>query len=900
MTRKASFSFFPIAAVVIALGLPLVAGAENFNLQINKRAPNRPVGRVKLTLELTGAPTPGVTSVAIGGGMPVLMPMSGSTPGTTAASDLFTFGPGPGNSVVIDYMPLSNFAAPSNLCVLAVGKDGSQTVAINYSGPSITAYRLNAYTTASDFICGSAFKRVKSAAMPNPFAATIDLGGVTNKGRHTIDLLLVLDHSGSMSDVAPGAPPASSSKWEILRDSITSLVNRWTILDAPMGGSEWSGDRINMVLFDSSAGNATAPPFKPRANWADVVAALPLTTGATTALGPGINLGNSNWTGVAGPKSDPIMVIMTDGMQNEPPMVTADFKLAPTMGGVPVALTSFGMPMHTIAFGTPATTEVELLDGISQQTAGLARMTADAFGTSDAFADALIESLKGNTISLAHRERGTLSGSVTPFMPIVVDQSVQRVVFSAEWSAPFTNAIEIEVYPPNLPPTSEFPATPTARRDAAHSTVVGFDIGPDFPHGIWQVRLRRRFTTATAGTPPIPFNFSTHFLENRLSYTTSFDAIHQGTGDRFNVRAELGYDGLPLRNLPAGSIRVRIARPGESIGNILHDSVGNIPPGTGPDPTTPYQQKVGDLTDNGNLAGRIAPVDASTISLVETSDGVYTGSFKDTTKAGQYTFDVVLDWDTPQTGRVHRAERLERDVTVKPDAKSTDIQSVDMGGGTWQVTVTPRDRFGNYVGPGHAPFVVATNRGPGTIVTGDPADPNQTGKYVFTINNVPAGSSPQVDVTYGGTPVGGTTGGGGGSSGQWRFFVDAGINDPDAAINGKFSINAGIERMITSNWSVEGILGYHTFDGAFVDPDIWQLSANAKYFFGTTAFRPFVNGGVGIYRVDPPDDTEFGFNAGAGLLYQFNAKWGVEGVFNMHSTDPVDWWTLQAGLRWSF
>jgi opacity protein-like surface antigen len=148
-------------------------------------------------------------------------------------------------------------------------------------------------------------------------------------------------------------------------------------------------------------------------------------------------------------------------------------------------------------------------------------------------------------------------------------------------------------------------------------------------------------------------------------------------------------------------------------------------------------------------------------------------------------------------------------------------------------------------------------------------------------------------------------GGSGASSGRWRFFIDAGINFPDAsALDGGFSINAGIERMLTPNWSIEGILGYHRFDGEFqerpFDVDAWQLSLNAKYFFGSGALRPFVNGGVGVYRIDPPDDTEFGFNAGAGLLYELNSKLGVEAAYNIHRTDPLDWSTLQLGLRWHF
>ncbi|HET8798306.1 MAG TPA: outer membrane beta-barrel protein, partial [Thermoanaerobaculia bacterium] len=139
------------------------------------------------------------------------------------------------------------------------------------------------------------------------------------------------------------------------------------------------------------------------------------------------------------------------------------------------------------------------------------------------------------------------------------------------------------------------------------------------------------------------------------------------------------------------------------------------------------------------------------------------------------------------------------------------------------------------------------------------------------------------------------------ATGKWRAFLDAGVNSPDdSLIDGEYSINAGVERILSPIWSIEGVLGYHTFEaqGRF-DFEAWQLSANGMRFFGTTPFRPYLFGGAGIYGFDP-GDTEFGLNAGVGALYEVSAKWGVEGVWNYHATDPLDWWTAQIGVRWHF
>jgi hypothetical protein len=905
-----------LAAIAVALWLPAVATADDtFDLKINKRTGlGRPAARVKMTLELAGppvaAPAVNATKVSIGGGPAVAMPAAGTASGFTTLGDFFTFGKGAGNSVVIDYSALTSFAAPSNFCVLKAGAncdadgdgaaddpcDGSQTRSVVFTGPDVTSYHLSAYSSASDFACGSAYKRVSTADAPNPFAATIGVVA-TNNGRHPIDLLLVLDRSGSMDAIPSGG---ALSRWTLLRAAITTLVDRWDLTE-PASGGEGSGDRIATVLFHTTASNSTAPIFKARAAWADVKASLPATTADLTALGAGMNLGITDWQ--ADQKNDPVMIIMTDGVQNQNPRVQPDASLAAdaVMGSPTVPLVNYQTPIHTIGFGT--STSVALLDAIAQRTGGgLGYENASAMGMSDTFADALVGALKGNTISLAHRERGTFVPPAGPLVPIVVDASTKRAVFSVEWLEPRA-ALDVRAFPPGMTPSAtSLGATPADRRDAALSTVVAFDITTPAQIGTWQIRVAPRGSNFQTDTPT-PYNLSAHFLEGRLSYTIAFTESDQGAGDRLDVRAEVAYDGLPLPNLPPNAVTVNILRPGEALGTILHDtkvptSALTPPPGAA-DPNTPPQQKIAFLDANGQLSTRIEPAPASTITLTHTANGVYTGSFTNTSVQGLYRLNAILNWTDPRTGAVHREERLDRELRVKPDAASTRITTTDLGGGTFTITVVPRDRFGNYAGPGFGDYVTAVLNSTGTIAPGPPADPDQTGTYIFTVTGVPAGQTPDAVINYGGAPIGGTSTLSP-SSGKWRAFVDAGLNSPDGALDGSFSVNAGIERMLTNNWSFEGILGYHTFDGPIVDPNAWQLSANAKYFFGSGAFRPFVNAGVGVYRIDPPDDTSFGLNAGAGLLYEVNSKWGVEGVYNFHSTDPLDWSTLQIGLRWHF
>jgi hypothetical protein len=100
---------------------------------------------------------------------------------------------------------------------------------------------------------------------------------------------------------------------------------------------------------------------------------------------------------------------------------------------------------------------------------------------------------------------------------------------------------------------------------------------------------------------------------------------------------------------------------------------------------------------------------------------------------------------------VHRVERLEEFVKVKPDRANTDVKLTRPNAQTVQITVTPRDKSGNYLGPGYASLVKAQLNTTGRI--SGPTDPDQTGTYVFTIVGVPPGETPDVDITVDGVLV---------------------------------------------------------------------------------------------------------------------------------------------------
>jgi hypothetical protein len=138
-------------------------------------------------------------------------------------------------------------------------------------------------------------------------------------------------------------------------------------------------------------------------------------------------------------------------------------------------------------------------------------------------------------------------------------------------------------------------------------------------------------------------------------------------------------------------------------------------------------------------------------------------------------------------------------------------------------------------------------------------------------------------------------------------FVDLGIAIPRGtfanAFDNGFSFNAGLEYMINANLSAEGVFGYHRFTGETAGSvKICQWSANVKKYVHLlpNPFRPFVRGGIGVYHFSP-GRSDFGANAGCGVLYDWTPRFGLQGSCSFHFVHTpaaaTRFSTIQGGIR---
>jgi len=740
----------------IALALSLFAASafasESWILDVPLRGiANQETGEVRMLMDLNAAPAGaqlvvnGTTTINLGSS-------------ATVNGDFVSFTAGTGNQVVIVYKPLSNFGA--DFC--AGGAAVEKQIPLRFVGAQdIVSWRMSSYAVAAPNVeCSQVSKHVGDAPA---FVQAVGDGvapalSATFKGRTPYDVVLVLDKSGSMADLPPGAT-VGPVKADILKSAVQGFVSQWEQIDAPVpGGKDDSLDRLGIVFFDSSASAQTLAGADPPANfflqrggasaWDTVInKANTLAPGSSTSIGAGVNEGMSQWK--SDPKNDLSLVVVTDGMQNTAPLITpagSGFLGLTPVAGLPQELRKRFIPIQTIGFGTPAQVDEDLLRNMSLETAGVSYISINSTTMFDVFGMTLVALLKGNTASIGTRTIDTMTGK-GPTAPqgVLVDRSVERVVFSLQWAPPLRNALDLEVFKPGTTTV----AAPTSSKKHQQIALQSFD-NPAL--GTWNVRVKRGLDQRAE---PVPYTLNVFFKERRLDYQFSFDNVHAVTGDPLGIRALVSWDGKPLTGLPDGAIRIRIQRPQEGLGTILHNtrrevSSGPIKTATG-DIQSPLDQKLASFKGQ-SLLERIMPRDVATIALKEVGKGIYAGSFDQTAIPGTYAFEAILDWDMERTGHVRREERLEENVGVKADPAKTTVDIAQLQPAVWTVTVTPRDRFGNYLGPGFAPVIKARLRSEIGSITEVPVDRNQVGTYVFTVRG--AATKPAVVVTVDGVIIG--------------------------------------------------------------------------------------------------------------------------------------------------
>jgi hypothetical protein len=553
------------------------------------------------------------------------------------------------------------------------------------------------------------------------------------------DVMLVLDRSGSMSmDAGTGR-----TKIEEARDAASLFVQLIR---------SGAGDRIGLASFStaSTLDEGLGPVDGAKKN--TLVGPPPfgggkvggLTPNGLTTIGGGLQIANGQFPAPGPGVNQKTVLLMTDGLENTPPMV-ADVN--PALGGVDLSV---------IGFGTESSLNGVLLDQLAQQHGGMYTRAGTGLQLKKFFVLAFGNIFEAGTLSDPEYDLPAAQNQKSIMFRVCGEETITAVLgwdrtdvsLMIQLQTPSGNILTAGT--PGVDSSSgrtwmflRVPLPIAGERDGTWQAVVFRPGAGEFPPPAVDVRF---FVNVVAKGGPVLIRLS----PDRKCYT----------GDGFNPLVMLrNADGSTPRN---AGVKLTVTGPANSIGNLLSQTKLGTPAPLGGDviparqatlravekntgkPAVTYSTQTVDLFDDGvHHDGAMEP------------DGIFGDVFPDLLKReGTYTFQAVATYGDTCVATREAIWSLHIDVGVDPGKSDVSVNLGSPGPGgnrTGTVTITPKDVYGNDLGPGRGDGITVTGV-PGTTVTG-PAVDNGDGTYTIPVSWDPgSGDEPSVVVGQPGRP----------------------------------------------------------------------------------------------------------------------------------------------------
>jgi hypothetical protein len=528
-----------------------------------------------------------------------------------------------------------------------------------------------------------------------------------------LDVILVLDRSGSMS--GPAGPGASLTKLEDAQDAADLFVELVRV---------GAGDRIGLVSFSSTAGPptsaigavTTAKKTELRGSVGTPGTIDQLVAGGMTSIGGALQAAMGQLASTT--TNDPVILLLTDGLQNQDPMIEA---VESSLGDTELCV---------IGFGREEQLNGPLLSRVAREHDGLYTRAADGLALRKFFALCFGNIFQSGALAdpTQHLKENQVEGRTTQF-EVCGESEVTIVVGWDERRGDLDAVI-----------TSPSGATITAATAGVESA-----FGPTWwflrlplPHegdrdGVWQLQVRRRPTSSEfPDRAPLEF-FSVVVGDGGPTLKPVRQTQRVYTGDVINPMVVLrNADGTR----PPGNVTVTIERPDGSLGQLVADA-GLSDPGEGDDPVDGFIATL-QLVAAGSGGKLPIGTTATTIDLFDDgehedgafeSDGVYGNPVPDLTRhEGTYHFHARASYGSGDCHGMREAIwSVHVEPGIDPDRTTVVVPRPFDGGAPRVIRVTPRDVYGNPLGPGRGDRFDLTGV-PGTTVTGLPGD-NGDGSY---------------------------------------------------------------------------------------------------------------------------------------------------------------------------
>ena len=555
--------------------------------------------------------------------------------------------------------------------------------------------------------CGVTYAPIASikAALANPPPPAVPL-----------DVMIVFDRSGSMSSAAP---PVGRSKLQEAQDAASLFVQLVR---------EGAGDRLGMVTFSSTASVPTS--IGPAAaKKTELVGPAPFTggdvgaiaAGGSTSIGAGLGIGILSFGGSSG--NDRAMLLLTDGLQNTDPMVE---DIEGFLGAT---------KLNVIGFGSDADIDGPLLSRVARQHGGQFTRAVDGLALRKFFGLSFGNIFEAGALGDPEFVLRANQAESDPHKFSVCGE--ERITIVLGWDDPST-PLQAHIRTPSGKSISgrtvrpvrgrtwvfwKIPLPHQSERDGTWSfTVDRLPVGGEFPPPPSDVRYF--FLVVCSGGPKL-----VHLGGPRRVYT----------GDALDSLVGLHYSN---RTSPHDAeVKLIINAPTVALGQLVTNA-GLLKPATSVDAVSGFYAT---LQSIARRSGGTLPVSTSTITVplfddgahddgAMEPDGIYNNRLKDLTRVeGTYEFRAVATFGEGCTATREAFWSVHVEPAIDPgrsDVIITDItDQTDGRHGT--LVITPRDPYGNPLGPGRGDrFTVSTL--PGVKITGKVKDRGD-GSYGVTV-----------------------------------------------------------------------------------------------------------------------------------------------------------------------
>lgn len=530
-----------------------------------------------------------------------------------------------------------------------------------------------------------------------------------------LDLVLVLDHSGSMSSKTSDGP-TSPTRWKALKDAVANFTNMYK-------EHAIAGSRLGITYFHTDA-----TPASPCCGaLKDVDATLPGIVAAEletvnpdgmTAMGQGFMNAVSK---LGTPNRARGILLFTDGIQNEPPSVKGD---GTGVDGQPPFPTGVGgIKIATIGIGSPSMDYHTTLMNLANNNRGKYNTTLNGTdytpvaGGDDDGALSIGSGFTHQFITmLSHYSPQLVTNSVkfvssagrTELAKFSLNKDVDKLVLEFTGNTYFSST--------QLPYLRQLIEV---RRNGAHVAEYGrlsyvgnstrnfllvFDFGANedtlTSGGEWEVAyfepvIGIAATHAAANVPKaLRLGLNVVADDHYVDMLTSFSPKQPRVNNKLKLTVNLSRFQIPLTG---ATVTALVARPGEDAGDLLARTALTVPVNNA-DSTAPGVEKWEELLKDSTFRNKLK-ANSNLVTLTHVGNGKYEGSFDSLTVAGVYQVIYMVKAETPEMGKYERTATEAVYVAFGDVDMANSNVTTSIVNGTLVLNFRPITSYGRYIGP---------------------------------------------------------------------------------------------------------------------------------------------------------------------------------------------------------